>query len=145
MSREINTSRGARIAEWLLAIVAVVNCIVVPFLFAQNQSALFPLPGLYFIEIALVGVLGLVSVVNEHREDSRWRTVPWIVAGILLAFVLLGGFSIGFFLIPATMAFLGIGVLGGRRQNRRMIYHVGLFLVAAAVQATVMLTAIVLV
>ena len=142
MSTEANSSRLARITEWLLATVGVVNCIVVPFLFAQNQSDLFPLPGLYFIEIALSGVLGLISVVNEHHEDSRWQMIPWIVAGILLAFVLLGGFSIGFFLIPATVAFLGIGILGDRHSSRRMVYHAGFFLVAAAVQATIMLIAV---
>lgn len=143
MPSQTNLTRLTRIAEWLLAIVAVVNCIVVPFLFIQNQSTLFPLPGLYFIEIALSGVLGLISVVIEHDENSPWHMVPWIVAGILLAFVVLGVFSIGFFLIPATVAFLGVGILGDRRLDRRMVYHVGLFLVAAAVQATIMLTAVV--
>ena len=142
MSRGVNSGQVLRIAEWLLAIVGVVNCVVVPFLFAQNQSDLFPLPGLYFIEIALSGVLGLISVVIEHHEDWRWRTVPWIVAGILLAFVVLGGFSIGFFLIPATIAFLGVGFLGDRHRSRRMVSHVGHFLIAAAVQATIMLIAI---
>jgi len=142
MSIPDSSSRVAPIAEKILAIVGVVNCIVVPFLFATNQSELFPLPGLYFIEIALSGVLGLISVVTEHYEDWRWRIVPWIVAGILLAFVLLGGFSIGFFLIPATLAFLAVGFLGDRHRSRRMISHVGHFLIAATVQATIMLIAI---
>lgn len=142
MATQLNLNRLSRPAEWILAVVGAANCIVVPFFFVEGQSPLFPFPGLYLIEIALLGVLGLISIIVEQNEDSRWRVVPWAVAGILLAFVVLGAWTIGFFLIPATLAFLLAGVLGDRRLNRPLVNHAGVFLIAAIVQAAVMLTAV---
>lgn len=138
MATETDTNRPRRIAQWLLAILGAVNCIVIPMMFA-SQTPLFPAPGLYLIEIALVGVLGLVSVVSEYHDHPRWQMVPWLAAGILLAFVVLGGFSIGFFLIPATLAFLIVGVLENRRAERGLVHHLGLFVIAAVVQGAIMM------
>jgi hypothetical protein len=67
-----------------------------------------------------------------------WRAVPWIAAGALLAFVILGGFSIGFFLIPATVSFLLAGFLLNWLQSGRISKYIGLFLITAILQATLM-------
>ena len=54
----------------------------------------------------------------------RRRTLLWIFAGVLLAFVVLGGFSIGLFFFPAALALLlAAGLTEGRggreRKSRR--------------------------
>jgi hypothetical protein len=56
----------------------------------------------------------------------------------LLAFVILGGFSIGFYLIPATIAFLLAGFLLNRIEKGPFSKSIGLFLITAILQATLM-------
>jgi hypothetical protein len=61
------------------------------------------------------------------------------VGGVLLAFVILGGFSIGFFLIPATAAFLLAGFLLNRIEGGPLSKYIGLFLIAVILQATLII------
>jgi hypothetical protein len=137
---QTNRAKIAHTVEWVLALVGAVNCVVIPFFFSQNQDPLFPLPGLYLIEIALLGILGLVSIMRDQVQNaSYWGAIPWLVAGGLLAFVILGAWTIGLFLMPAMVAFLIAGILAGRRQSRKLSPHIGLFVLAAVVQAGIML------
>lgn len=121
-----------------LAIVAAINCAVVPMLFAQ-QRPLFLLPGFYLIEVAVMGILGLTGLLVVESRSPFWRAVPWASAGILLAFVILGGFSIGFYLIPATIAFLLAGFLLNWLEEGSVSKQIGLFLIAAVLQTTLIL------
>lgn len=123
---------GMRVGEWLAALI-------VPALFAQSGGADFPFPALYFIQIALLGVLVLATVAFRPRPAGRWGAIPWVAAGILLAFVVLGGFSIGFYLIPALIAFVLVGLLIDLQSGGGVGRHIGLFVVAAVVQASAML------
>lgn len=137
MSERENQSNTVLFIVRGLAIAAAINCVVVPLLFAQ-QRPLFPLPGLYLIEIAALGILGITGLLLVEPYSPFWRAVPWVVAGALLAFVILGGFSIGFFLIPATIAFLLAGFLLNRIEKGPVSKSIGLFLIAAILQATLM-------
>jgi hypothetical protein len=137
MSERENQSNRVLILVRGLAIAAAINCVIVPMLFAQ-QRPLFPLPGLYLIEIAVLGILGLTGLLVAETFSPFWRVVPWIVAGALLAFVILGGFSIGFYLIPATIAFLLAGFLLNRIEKGSFSKSIGLFLITAILQATLM-------
>jgi hypothetical protein len=126
------------VLEWIAALIGAANCIYVPLAFTQPQGSLFPLPGLYFIEIALIGVLVLVFVAVRPGLKARWLALPWIAGGIILAFVILGGFSIGFYLIPALIAFIAVGLLADRQAGGAMTRHLGMFFVATVVQGAVM-------
>lgn len=130
-----------RLMEWLAAVTGAIICVVVPLLFAQRQGWDFPFPGLYFIEIALCGVLVMTYVALRLRLLPAWGIVPWTAAGIILAFVILGGFSIGPFLIPALIGFLAGGVLGDLQSGTPLAQRLGIFLVAAVVQGASMLLA----
>jgi hypothetical protein len=125
-----------RLLEWIAAVIGALNCAFIPLLFAPSQPQLFPLPGLYFIEIMVLGLLVLVA--TAVRPAAWSKPIPWIAAGILLAFVIIGGFSIGFFLIPAFIAFLLVGLLAGWQTGGNIGKYIGLFFVAAVVQAGVM-------
>ena len=118
------------------AAIGALNAIGIPLLFSidPNQQPLFPLPGLYFIEIALVGVIGAFSLFL-----GRWSIAPWLASGILLAFVVLGGFSIGFFLIPAFLAFAVGGALQAGPSAPGLIRGSGLLLVGALGQTALIL------
>ena len=130
--------RLLRAGEWLAALVGAINCVLVPAVFAQSQRPLFPLPGLYFVQITLLGVLVLAFVAARPQLRGRWAALPWLAAGVTLAFVILGGFSIGLFLIPAFIGFVITGVFGDLQAGGAMGRHVGYLLVAAVAQAAVM-------
>ena len=127
-----------RIGEWLAALVGAVNCVLVPAVFAPSQSALFPLPGLYFVQIVLIGLGVLAFVAARSNVKSRWLALPWVATGLVLAFVVLGGFSIGPFLIPAFLAFVATGVLADIQMGGPMGRHLGYLVVAAVAQAALM-------
>jgi hypothetical protein len=122
-----------------LAVVAALNCVVVPMFFAQ-QRPLFPLPGLYLIEIIVLAILALTGLLLIESRSPFWRAVPWIAAGVLLSFAILAIFSIGFYIIPAAVAFLLAGFLLNRIEGGLLLKYVGIFLIAAILQATLMIT-----
>lgn len=124
--------------EKLLALVGTAVCVGVPFLFIPGQQPLYPLPGLYFLEIVGLGLVALVSLLFDHPPASQWAAVPYGAAGVLLAFVVLGAWTIGFFLAPACVAFSLAGVSADRRRGRPMIRHLAIFLIAAFAQAGLM-------
>lgn len=100
------------------------------------RQVIHPLTLFYLLEapsLALVGAWGLL------RGSA---TLPWTMAGALFGFCIIGGFSIG----PAYLA--ADGLLGAaalwrdRRAWRLLPGRVGLALLAAIIQAVMMLTLI---
>lgn len=140
MATSLTNAVPKRLAVWLAALVGAAVCVLVPFLFAQ-QDGLWPLPGLYFVQIALVGVFVLLFVAAGWGLQAGRRWLPWAAAGILLAFVILGGFSISPFLSPAFVAFALVGILVDWPDGGAMARHAGVLLVATVAQAAVMLLA----
>lgn len=133
-----------RTLELISAAAGALICTFVPIFFSQSGGSEFPYPFLYFFEIALSGVAVLLFVLVRKRLSlsPRLNPLPWVAAGMLLAFVILGGFSIGPCLIPAFVAFLVTGMAvdlqtGGLRAN-----HAAILLLATVIQAGFMLLAI---
>ena len=128
-----------RLIEWLAALIGAITCIYVPGVVRQWD---FPFPALYFIEIILIGLLVTVFVTWRSRFGEVWHVVPWLAAGIMLAFVVLGGFSIGFFLIPALLAFVVVGIMADLQSGKSMASHLAALIIAALAQSAVMYVAI---
>ncbi len=124
----------------LFAFVGAGDCVYVAVLFGMTlQQPLFPLPGLYFLEIVLLGLVGLVSTLQNRAEKTGWgQFAPWGIAGILLTFNILGLWTIGLFLIPGTLSFLAAGMLQaeGKQQFGRGL---GTFFGGAILQLGLML------
>lgn len=145
---EPNQTVKSRPWEWVLSIIASLNCILVVIMFAITNSSGFsqglvdqwPFPLIYFFEIATLGILGVVAIGNLHAQvKSRWSGVLWACAGILLAFVILGAWTIGFFLIPAMLLFLILGIITDRRTGGEIPLHIVYFVAAGVAQATFVL------
>ena len=117
-----------------ITFIGTIDAFVIPTIFAMGQEQLFPFPGLYFIEIGLVSLCAAYSIFSR-----RWPLVPWLASGILLAFVVLGAFTIGFYLTPAMLAYAAAAVLWTGMPVGRLLRSAGWALLAALLQAILMI------
>lgn len=132
-----------RSLEWLFSIIGALNCILVAVLFTNSQitgvglTNIWPLPLIYFVEIFILGIVCLIAVAMlRHNSVSRWSGIPWICSGVLLALVILGAWTIGFYLIPAMILFLIVGILVDKRTQDDITLHLIFFVSAGIVQAS---------
>ena len=148
---EINTSesqppvKNRRSLEWIFSILGALNCIIVVVMFTISQIPqpggvlldIWPFPLFYFIEITIIGILPLVVVsVLRTNSKSAWSALPWICSGILVAFVILGAWTIGFYLIPAMLLFLFVGIFVDRRTQGEIPLHIIFYTAGGISQAT---------
>jgi hypothetical protein len=135
-----------RSIEFILGFVGGFTCAVVPLIFTAEAVSLspprsglsnfWPAPGIYFLEILFIGLATSNFIAANHApKPNRWSGLPWIGAGILLAFAILAILTIGIFLAPAMLAFLVVAILGDRRQGGNWPTHAMLFFFAAMAQA----------
>jgi hypothetical protein len=136
--------KNRRSLEWIFSILGALNCIIVAFVFAISQIPqqgvglleIWPFPLFYFIEITLIGILPLIAVsLLRGATKSVWSGIPWICSGILVVFVILGAWTIGFFLIPAMIFFLLVGVFADRRTQGDIPLHIVFLAVGGISQA----------
>jgi hypothetical protein len=140
-----NPRDGKRFLEWVLSIIGALDCIIVVVIFSISQIPypdgklidIWPFPLLYFIEISLVGILSVVAVtILRSNSASKWSAIPWICSGIILAFVILGAWTIGFFLIPAMICFLFVGIFADKRTQGDIPLHIVFFVGGGIAQAS---------
>ncbi len=124
--------------ERALVILAAAACIFLTIGLWRSISAdqsLWPLPGLYFIELPAAA---LVTAVTFLRQEPSSVMTAWISAGIFTAFSILGAFSIGLFYLPIAIMFIMLAVLGTVRQSQSFLRGLGGFAIAWAAQALIM-------
>lgn len=128
---------------WSLAILAAVNCLWVAVIFGTTQLSpgqpalnLFPLPGFYLLEIATIGILTLAAA---WKASQKWLTLLSVSAGILLAFFVLGGFSLGPYLLPALVGQVVLIILLAKEYGASLKTHTAWLLGAVFGQAGSML------
>ncbi len=132
-------------AEWVLAAVGGAICIGDAIIFWIYQSSspsasLWPLPALVLIEMAFLGLVGMLAVaLNSDARTLRWGSLTWAICGSLTALMVIGGFSIGPLLFWAVLAFALAGVLANRRRGRKILYDLGIFVLGAVSNAAILL------
>ncbi len=137
---------ATRALERFLAVVAVAVCAIVSVRIYQVVSvsqAMWPLPGLYLLEmlgITAVGALGIWR--GEAARSWLSKALAWIAVGALLGFAVLGAWSIGFLYLPMVVLLLIAAILADRRQRQAIGVHVGIGVIAAVVQILLMLAVI---
>ncbi|MDP2744128.1 MAG: hypothetical protein Q8P00_03565 [Dehalococcoidia bacterium] len=116
-----------RLVEWFLGVVGAAITTGIAAVFAQQQSSvqapggsLWPFPGIVLLEIAVLGLMGLVAV-GLDRE-----VLTWAVVGALVGLMFLGIFSVGPFLFPTVSAFLVAALMADRRKERHSLPKLGL-------------------
>ena len=134
-----------RVTEWILATVGAAVCIGTAILFWLDQSSfpgasLWPLPALVLIEMAFLGLAGMLAVVLDSEERTpRWGSLTWAVCGGLTALMVIGVFSIGPLLFWAVLAFVLASVLADWRRGRKILYDLGIFTLGAVCNAAILL------
>jgi len=95
---------------------------------------------IYFMEIISIGIIGLIATVIALREDnSNWSAALWVSSGILLTFVILGSWTIGFFLFPAMLCYLILGINIDRNIGGDIPRQLVIFVIAGISQAVLVL------
>ncbi len=135
---------GAR--RWVaigLAAVGTASLLLVVTLFGRSQASpdlrsLWPLPGLYLLEIAGLALVSWIGIVFSGPNRAAWLpALPWAAGGALFAFVVLGAWTIGLFLIPGVVGLLAGAWLAGIDPRGVLTSRPFLFLTAALIQAAV--------
>jgi len=128
--------------ERFLVLAAAVACVVITIIIWRSVSAyqgMWPLPGLYFVELVALAVISAWAFVGG---GARGRLLTWGAVGIFLAFSILGGFSVGFFYLPVAFLF-GLGAIISDVRNKQMIAaHVGVCVITGVAQAALMLAVV---
>jgi hypothetical protein len=129
--------------EKFLSVVNVILSTIICLRIAQTiGTGLFPLPGLYLLELISVSVAATFATFQTRSpEEFDWGLIIWAAAGIFLSFSILGAWSIGFFFLPSALLLLLSGVLSDHRRGRNILLHVGMGLLAGTMQAVIMLNA----
>ncbi len=128
--------------ERFLAILGVVVCLMVtvPIWWSISaQQTMWLLPGLYFVEMV---VLSIISAFLFIRGNPRDKNLIWGAVGVFCGFSILGAFSVGFFYLPVALIFAVISVTSDVRNKQRITAHLGVFAIAAVMQAALMFAAI---
>ena len=113
-------------------IVCFITCLrIAQVLLADPHQELFPLPAFYLLEMTIVSLLAAIST---FQEGERWNLVPWAASGITFAFVLIAGFSIGFFFVPTAFLILIVALLSWRRHHNRLLIDAGICVTAFIAQ-----------
>jgi hypothetical protein len=124
--------------ERFLAILGAVICLSITILFWLRLSAyqnMWPLPGLYFIEIV---ALSSISAFVYVRGDPRANFITWGAAGAISAFSILSALSVGLFYLPVALIFAVISITSDLRNTQNIPAHLGIFLIAGIGQWALM-------
>lgn len=132
--------------ERLLAVIGTVLCLVAAVLVWQvlrAQQPVWPLPGLYLLEMLAASILGTWSIWNDESRPALMReTVTWVTVGILYGFVIVGTFSVGLWFAPAASLIVFAAILSDLRQGHKLILNLSIGLVSVFAQAALMLAVI---
>ena len=123
----------------ILAVAACVAITVIVWQSISRQQSMWPLPGLYLIELPAVSVIAAVAFVRGGRAR---KSITWAGVGPLTAFCILGAWSIGFLYLPTTVLLGVLAVAYDLRSGRGVGLHLAIWLIAALAQGALMLALI---
>jgi len=135
-------STTSRSWERFLAMLCAIVCLVITLRIWQvigSQQYMWPLPGLYLVEMLSLSAAVSVAVFREARFAGA---IAWTTLGAMSAFAVLAAFTIGFLYLPVIVLIAIVGGLLVRRSGLSLFIHAALFLIAAAAQSAVIFAAI---
>jgi hypothetical protein len=142
MSATRSKSGATQLLERCAVVLAAVGCIAVTIAIWRSISTyqdMWPLPGLYFMELP---ALSLTAAVGWNLDLSWARVITWAALGIVLAFCILGAFSVGMLNLPVALLLAVAAISSDLREAQPSTVHLAICLGAAIAQAALMLLAI---
>ncbi len=137
----LSESPGRTAARTFERILAVAAAAVSTFLTivvwgsVSGQQSLWPLPGLYFVELPAAAIVVAVAYLREHPARAL---LAWVSAGIYLTFSVLGAFTVGLFYVPIAIMLIMLAVLGTSQPQPGFLQGVLALVIAAVAQAALM-------
>jgi hypothetical protein len=134
---------STRAIERVLSGLGLAICLIQCAWIAQQlsqQRPIAPLTASYLVEVGLVSGLFWAAVERSGSPSSTYSSlVAWAAVGVLTGFIVMGLWSIGSLFIPVDLIFIVTAILANRRRNESIRLHVGVGVLAAIAQASVML------
>jgi hypothetical protein len=140
--KDASQTTPTQLFERILAFIGAVICLIVTIIIwwsISAQQSMWPLPGLYFIEMV---ALSSMSAFLFIRGNARDKILIWGAVGAIIGFSILGALSVGFFYLPVALIFFIVSITSDVRNKQRIAVHLGVCVITAVVQAAMMLTAI---
>jgi len=101
---------------------------------------MWPLPALYFVEMAALSVV--VALLVFFDGSPLCKFIIWAALGIFIAFSILGAWSVGFFYLLVAILFGVIAIRSDLRDKQPVAAHIAVCLIAGLLQVVLMLAAI---
>lgn len=128
--------------ELILAATAVLICLAVDVVVWQNigtQQPVWPLPGLYLLEVGLVSAVGAYGIYRANLADGNLSWLAWLASGVVLGLGVVSAWSIGLLYLPVWAALLAAGAISSWRRRTPVAGLIALHLVGALLQAGLIL------
>jgi hypothetical protein len=139
-------TKTTRSLERFLALVGTAVCLIVCVRIWQVLSVsqpMWPLPGLYLLEMIVMSFIGLFGIVRGDAEHSTGAAaLTWAAIGVFLAFTVMAAWSIGFLFLPVAVIFMITAILADQRRHRNLVVHLGVGVIAAIAQVALILIVI---
>jgi hypothetical protein len=111
----------------------------------DSTTTLWPLPGLVLLDWVLIGIIGFMSTYLVLRGvKGKWLRAAWIITGTFIPLIILGAFSIGFFVLIAFILYvISIIILTVQRKSQWLLSF-GLLMLGSIINLVLLLIMITL-
>jgi hypothetical protein len=141
MSDSLVTPRSSTV-EKVLALLALAYSLVLSLsIWAAliRQQELWPFPALYLLEVMILPGL---AVLFAFLSSPKRCVSNVCFAGALLAFSILGAWTIGLWYVPLVLLFLAGALASWRGSHVHSVFLVAFFFLSAFFQASLMLAVV---
>ena len=129
--------------ERIFAVAGMLTCLALTailFISIGAYQGLWPLPGLYFIEMAVLSLVCALLIFMDGGPSGQF--ILCAAVGIFIGFSILGALSVGFFYLPVAILFGVAAIFSDLRKKQHIAAHIGVCLIAGLVQVVFMLAVI---
>jgi hypothetical protein len=137
---------STRVLERWMAVAGGCVCLAVSawaWLVLSVEQSMWPLPDLYLLEMTAAGAVAMWAILSgASKQAALHGKLMWALVGVLLAFVVMGSWTIGFLYAPAAVLFAIAAILSDKRHGENTGYHLGIAVMAAFTQVVLMLAII---
>lgn len=140
--KKINPQGRSQKIEVFLSGLGAAGCLLITYFIWSSLSPsqdMWLLPGGYFVELAAGAVICFWAY---SRQYSRASTLSWIYCGVLVTFIVLAGFTVGFLYIPVFLIFGGLSIYSVIKHRQKLLIKLGIFALFVLVQLALMLSLI---